>query len=117
MSLPERNRADSRDAVTSTNCAECSRIKVRVNRTFFFYSKDKYSFIFAQKRFNDPSRIFVTAGIRTENSRELRRRFWRHEVSRPGSSLPVACDYRLGKLFSHPLRVLPRPRSGLPQRG
>jgi hypothetical protein len=40
-----RRQPDSSSTDTMTNGAECSRIEVRVKRTFYFYSKDKFLFI------------------------------------------------------------------------
>src|SRR5229473_6391454 len=59
----------------------------------------------------------VSAGRETGNKKEFRRWIWRRAVSRPGSSLPVACGCRLGRLFSHPLPALLRLPSALPPAG
>src|SRR5712692_4580495 len=95
--------------------AQCTRIEVRVNRTFFFYSKDKFALLGAQNRFNKLPRLIDFAGRGTGNKRVFRQWTWRLAVSRRGSSPPVAYGYKHAKLFSHPLRVPLRPRSGLPR--
>src|SRR6266403_5829577 len=79
-----------------------------------FCGEDKFVFIFSAKTIHVEQWITVFAGRGTGNNTEFRRWTWRHAVFRCGSSPPVACDYRHGKLFSHLLRVrLPRQSGAL----
>src|SRR5258708_2314035 len=107
--------ANNPNAVKDTNRAECIRIEVPVNRPFFFIAKINLYLSGHKTVLMDSAGITASPGRETGNSRESRRWTWHRVTSRRASSSRVLCVYRHGKLFSHPLRVPPRLRSGLPQ--